>query len=346
MATHTKHRRARGIIAAAVLIALPLSACGSAGGASSGDKKEQIKIVAMLDSLTGTWPENVELMKAEVQKYNDANPSTKVTFDVNQANSDVSTQISQSQNVAVKKPDVALFTAVDSKGSLPGVQALKDAGVKVLDIRPASNPSEEDPVFDAAIYAYWEQSFDQGMVDWLKEYQAKDPGKKLNIGVIYGAPAQVPQLGRGDYVKKLAEDNPDKFKVVASAQGDWVTDKAQNITQDWVTSHPEMNVIVSASGDMAQGVYVALKAANKVDQVASASYDLDTASINRIKTRQQTVAVGVPNPLLSKIWIEQAINAATGKLTEKTFINKDTTTLTGANIADYEAKYGTSKDAG
>lgn len=79
------------------------------------------------------------------------------------------------------------------------------------------------------------------------------------------------QEGAGVYEKyqegvdRALEEFGDKVEVVATLHGDWLTDKAYNITTDLISSGQEFDYIFANNGMMAQGCYQALKDADRTD---------------------------------------------------------------------------------
>lgn len=73
------------------------------------------------------------------------------------------------------------------------------------------------------------------------------------------------QEGAGVYEKyqegvdKAVEELGDKIEIVATLHGDWLTDKAYNVTTDFISTGEEFDYIFANNGMMAQGCYQALK---------------------------------------------------------------------------------------
>ncbi len=73
------------------------------------------------------------------------------------------------------------------------------------------------------------------------------------------------QEGAGVYEKyqegvdRAMEDFGDQVSIVATLHGDWLTDKAYNVTTDFISTGEEFDYIFANNGMMAQGCYQALK---------------------------------------------------------------------------------------
>lgn len=73
------------------------------------------------------------------------------------------------------------------------------------------------------------------------------------------------QEGAGVYEKyqegvdRAVEELGDQIEIVATLHGDWLTDKAYNVTTDFISTGEEFDYIFANNGMMAQGCYQALK---------------------------------------------------------------------------------------
>jgi ribose transport system substrate-binding protein len=258
-------------------------------------------------------------------------PNLTIKYSEFDAQQSVAKQIADVQSIILTKPDALIFSAVDVKGSLPAAQAAHDAGIKVIDIRASLAGS---PAIDAAFYASDEPSYAKGTTDWITSWLTANPGKTLNIGLIYGAAAQVPQLSREDSIKTLAASMPDRIKIVADAHGDWNLAKAQSIAQDWLLAHPEINYISAANDIMAQGVVNAVKTANKAGEVMISGYDVQDDAIKRIQDGTQTLDVGAMTGDYGKA-MDVAVGIVLGVWNEKSFINTKVWAVTKDTVAEY-----------
>lgn len=77
---------------------------------------------------------------------------------------------------------------------------------------------------------------------FILNYLDENPDTVLNFGLIYGIASQTEQLKRNQDVLELAE-RCRTVKVLDSQYADWSTDKATNITEDWLMRYPEMNAV-------------------------------------------------------------------------------------------------------
>jgi len=105
--------------------------------------------------------------------------------------------------------------------------------------------------------------YDQIGYEVIKYIAETQPGAK----VFYCAG----QEGAGVYEKyqegvdRALEEVGDKVEIVATLHGDWLTDKAYDVTTDLISSGQEFDYIFANNGMMAQGCYKALEAADMTD---------------------------------------------------------------------------------
>jgi ABC-type sugar transport system substrate-binding protein len=291
-----------------------------------------IRLAYSVDVLDDTQNAVLKTVQARVDEINASRKDIKVELDVYDAQSSVDKQISDVQTALIKKPDVLIFSAVDNVGSLPAAQAAKDAGVLVLDRRPT------DPVAattDVAYYGSDESRYSKATTDWIKGYLDSHPDTVLKIGAIYGAPAQTAQLLRIDAIKALAAEMPDRIQIVAEGYGNWLTATAQNLSQDWLLAHPDMNYVATANDIMALGVSNTLISAGRTDILVS-GYDLTPEGVQRVKDGTQSLTVGT-NIADNGQMVDVAVAMAEGTFKEKAHYLDPVYAVDATNVDAYLA---------
>lgn len=276
----------KGLAAMASAVTLTIGLAVS-GPVAAQDVKE-IRIANTIDVLDESQNYMLGTMLRRIEEIN-AEGKYKITMDVYDAQSNVDKQLSDVQTALIKNPDILIFSAVDSVGSLPAAQAAHDAGVKIIDRRPVD---PEPEIFDVAFHSHDEANYVKTMQNWIRMYLSTHPEATLKVGLIYGNPAQTPQLPRIDGVKELAAEMPDRIQIVAEGYGNWQVDTAQNLTQDWMVSNPDINFIVSANDQMVLGISNALTGAGRINDVMTAGYDHLPDAIARVKAGTQTLSIG------------------------------------------------------
>ena len=304
------------------------------GPQAAGGQKTVIKIAHMFDVIDSTQNTNRLAQLSRAAVINAACPNLEVEYTAYDAQSNVATQIAETQSVILTKPDVMIFSAVDTVGSAPAIQAAHNAGIKLIDVRAGAIPN---PNVDVSFYASDEQLWSQATVTFAKAWVAANPGKMLNIGLIYGAAAQTPQLIREDALNTWCQQNSSSCKIVAHDNGNWLTSTAQQLSQDWLLAHPEMNWISCANDIMATGATNAVVSAKKTGQVMVSGYDLTDPGAAGVKAGTQTLDVG----FMLGDWAEAtdiAVSLALGTWTQgNTYTNAKIWAITKDNIDQYLA---------
>lgn len=227
-------------------------------------------------------------MVERVDYINETRDDVHVKLTYSDAQDKIDKQIADIETAMLTEPDALILSAVDSDGVMPIVTEAHNKGIKIVDMRDLKNKEVDDCVFWGAD----EGSYAKGMKEWIKAYFEKNPDEVWNVGLIYGLATQTPQLERCDLMVELAKEMPDKIKILDSKYGDWLTDKAMSITEDWLQAYPEMNVIWCANDIMALGASNVVISANKTGEIIISGVDLTDEGIDRIKEGTMSVDVG------------------------------------------------------
>lgn len=255
----------------ALVMVLSMAACGSSKPAQDASGKKTIRIAWSDDTQDATRAKVLELMRQRCEEINAERDDIEVVLDYYDANKSVDKQISDVETACLTKPDVFVFSCVDSEGSKPCLDLMKNTGAKIIDIRDMGSD-----IPDVIFYSSDEETYAKATSAWIVDYMEANPDKlPLKVGLVYGAAAQTLQLKRCDLVKELAEQYPDKIEIVAESFADWDTQKAMNVMEDWIQAFPEINFVVCANDIMAKGVSNALVSAGIKDKVAITGVDLD-----------------------------------------------------------------------
>jgi ribose transport system substrate-binding protein len=117
-------------------------------------------------------------------------------------------------------------------------------------------------------------------------------------------------------VKDLAKQN-NAVHVVDSKIANWELQTAQDATANFITASPNMNLVVAANNQMAQGAVNAISAANKTGKIEVATYDVDPVTIQNIIAGKITFATGFEPWGIGTGTMESAINLAEGHYTNE-----------------------------
>jgi ABC-type sugar transport system substrate-binding protein len=215
------------------------------------------------------------------------------------------------------------------------VQAAKDAGIKLFNIRPAD--SDPEGLYDGKFVFSVETPYAENMKAWMNSLLDADPNLVLKVAVIYGGAAQKEQLSRGDVVKALAAEKPDRVQVVAEKFGDWSLEVAQNATADFITAHPDLNLVVAANNQMATGVANAVGAAGLTGKIWVGSYDIDVPTVQAIIDGKISFTTGLEFRTIGHAILKAAVEISLGTYSGSLDLNP-VYAVSSANAADIITK--------
>ena len=234
----------------------------------------------------------------------------------------VSKQISDVESLVTQAPSVILMTPVDPQGAVPAAEAVSKAKIPLLVIDITVDTDKFD------VHLATEQGTNGRLLgeylnSWLKDH----PGKTLNAGYIVGAyiPIVMPRM------EEIFKTAP-AVKKVAEAEGGWSADKGMKITEDWLQSHPEINVICAMNDEMAIGAIQALKAAKRSDVLV---FGVDGTQNGQayVKSGELTATTWMDLDVVVSKAVEIAGGLAEGKKYDKEVAPDAIKLLTKENIA-------------
>ena len=173
--------------------------------------KTQVKIAWCDDTQDATRAKMLDYMKERIEEIEAERGDIEITLDYYDANKSVDKQISDVETACLTNPDVFIFSCVDSQGSLPCLQTMKDTGAYIIDIRDMGSD-----IPDIVFYGSDEETYKKATSSWIVDYMEENPDKlPLQVGLIYGAAAQTMQLGR----RETASSRSFRIKRATSLRG-------------------------------------------------------------------------------------------------------------------------------
>jgi ABC-type sugar transport system substrate-binding protein len=271
---------------------------------------KDIKLEFSSSAVDANWKKMIQSMNdymPEIGKQHDAT----ITLNVSDAGMNVDKQISDIQTASVKQPSVLLIDPVDGSGVLPAANAAKAAGIKLFNIRPAD--TDPEGLYDGKFVFSVETPYADNMKAWVNSMLDADPKLMIKAAIIYGGAAQKAQLSRGDAIKELAKARPDRVTVVAEKFGDWSLEVAQNATADFITAHPDLNLVVAANNQMAMGSANAIASAGKTGAIHVGSYDIDIPTVQAIIDGKISFTTGLEFRAIGRAILLASVEIAEGK---------------------------------
>jgi len=226
-----------------VLLVLALTSASFAIGKTKG-------IVVGLSNgpFTHSWRvQMIESLQTQIEIYKDKGWVSK--FIVQNAGSDVNTQIAQIRNMIASKVDLLLINPNSATALNPVIKEAQKAGVIVIEYdQPIENPT--------ALNVYMNQEYWMGPVtEWL----CKKLNGKGNIVYISGIADQPGNIARDKAAADVLAKYPD-IKLLATANGNWDQAAAQQVMTDLLGSFSNIDGVLTQDG-MTLGIIRAFQAA-------------------------------------------------------------------------------------
>ncbi|GAB3903623.1 substrate-binding domain-containing protein [Kibdelosporangium lantanae] len=240
---------------------LALSACGTTSensgngggqttGASSKCKGANGKYVIGMSQANVAEPYR-QRMDDDIRAAARNVPQFEVRF--TDAQQDNSRQVSDVENFVTQQIDLLIISPNEAKPLTNVVKTAYDKGIPVLVL---------DRKVEGDAYTEWIGADNTDIGRQAGKYVAEqllpNGGK---VAEIRGLAGSTPAQERGDgFAEAIKGRNID---VVVTQDGDWLRDKGQEKADAILKSHPEVQVIYAQNDPMAEGAYLAAKAAGK-----------------------------------------------------------------------------------
>jgi len=166
-------------------------------------------------------------------------------------------QLSQIEDVVVKKPDAIVFTPVDYKAMVPGVEKINGANIPVVNITDRSAGGKFVSFVGADDYSLGLET---------ARFLLKKLGGKGNIVIIEGVKGSLTNVDRVRGFNDALKENPGA-KLIASQPGNYQRLQALQVMENLIQSNPQIDGVLAANDAMAMGAIEALDGANVKAQV-------------------------------------------------------------------------------
>ena len=213
-------------------------------------------------------------------------------------------QLNVCNTMLERKPDAMITAAINSTILLPCLKRANDMGIPVVDL---DGNLDHKIAADAGVEIAFSIGSDnvaaggQG-AEWLVSQLGADASGP--VLVIEGLSGNITGQKRANgFADKLGELAPG-LNVVASLPGDWDRGKAANITNDILTSIPDLVAIFAANDGMALGAVETVYAAGKSDQVIVIGVDGNSDAVKSIKAGRLNASVAQLPYLVGKQAVE------------------------------------------
>ena len=249
-----------------------------------------------------------------------------VELTVLSADQDAATQISQIEQCVSEGYNAILFEPVDPDGLRDAAKAAADAGVVVINVVSFCTDWE-----NAGIAAV---SCGNNIKAGENEMQhvADLLGGKGNVAILTGPSAVTDALDRLTGYENILANYPDMKQVVAPADCQWDTAKAQATVESWLSAY-DLDAIVCQNDGMAVG---AGNAAGADSGIVITGLDGTPDGYEAIKDGRITGTVAQDGGAMAANAVEAAVTLLNGGSLESNILITDSVWIDASNVADYE----------
>ena len=197
------------------------------------------------------------------------------------ANSQLSKQISDIQDMINKGAQALIVAPLNSDGLEPALAAAREKNIPVLtvDRKVNSEPCKDYVSFLGSNFV------EQGKI--AAQQMAKAMGNKGKVAILLGSSGNNVTTDRTNgFVDELKSIAPD-IEIAAQQTGDFARDKGQQVMEQLIQAQPDLTGVYAENDEMALGALVALKSAGKTPGT-----DVHVVSIDGTRNAVQKVVDG------------------------------------------------------
>lgn len=251
-----------------LLAALLLALAGCNGSDSADEAKYQIAVVPKSVSLN-FWSQVREGAEAAASELDSVAVIWKGTSD----ESDIDGQVQIVESFINRGVDAIVIAAADSRGLVPVLKKAQQRNIPVITI-----DSNTDPQISASFIATNNEKAAGKAADLIAE-ATDGTGKVALIPYIPGASTSN-QRERG--FKQALENHPD-LELVTTRYSKSDYNRAMTVTEDILTSYPDLDAIFAANEPSVLGAAQALKSRGKAGEITLVGFDASPREIQGVR---------------------------------------------------------------
>ena len=272
-------RKMKKFVTAVLLTGMLAGLCACSGGESGGGSDAKSsggdsaagnsgkKICCLLQANNTFMASLREAVEAEAKTQG-------VSVDIFNADNDINMQLDQIESAVANQYDAIILVAVDSEGVAPGARSIMDAGIPLVCMNLK--------VSDESLYDVYVGSDDVDAGTILGEWAREATGGECKIGWLHVPMGCTAQIGRTQGITETLIDVCEGAEVVAEDDGQAQMDEGMRITEDWLQTYPEIDIIIAENDSMGLGAMQAVLAAGKKDEILICGVDGDQAAVQAI----------------------------------------------------------------
>jgi ribose transport system substrate-binding protein len=170
---------------------------------------------------------------------------------------------------------VLVVGPIDIPPLIAPIKRANTAGIPVIVLNMLSGFPEDQ----VKVLAYvGMENYDAGLK--AGQWAAKKLDGKGKVAIIQGIVGSIYEEQRTKgFMDGIAGT---QIEVVAKGPGDWARDKARSVAEDFITAHPDLNLVFAESAEMGLGAAAAVDSAKMRDKIVVQTQDGTTESIEAV----------------------------------------------------------------
>lgn len=303
-----------------LILILMVSGYACASGTSEAGGKGQIVIGATMQGLNAPY---VVSVKKHLEAYAATMPNVKLI--VVDGQTDPNKQVSQIENFIAQKVNGIILNPISFDGCAPAVVAAQKAGIPIVTLIVRVNNQDKATSFVGSDHK------DSGIME--AELMVEDIKGKGNIVVIEGEMGIDAQIQRMLGYEEVLKNHPD-ITIVAKQAAYWDRDKALKLTENWLQSGKQFDVVLSQNDNMAMGALKAIEDAGLSGKVLVYGIDGDTDALEAVRDGRLKATVYQDAKGQAEQSIDSVLAAIAGKPVDKAYVIPFQK-VTKANVAEF-----------
>lgn len=273
------------------------------GFTAFADAAEKKQIGVAITNFNDKWLSYlVDAMRQQAKQYPD------YEFIFADGNEDAGKQIGQVEDFISSGVKGVVLIAVNTDTAAPMTKACKDAKVPLVTVnRLLANQ-------DDAVAYVGSDSMEAGVME--AEAVFKKTGGKGRVAVLYGVPGNESAVKRTAGYHQVAKKYPG-VKFVAEEIGNYYREEGMKITENWLQSGLDFDIILSNNDEMAIGAILALEGQGARGKYIVAGVDATPDALQFMKEGRLDVTVFQDAKGQGTAAVDTVIKAVEGNLKEK-----------------------------
>jgi inositol transport system substrate-binding protein len=233
---------------------------------------------------------------------------------------DAAKQASQVETAITQGISGIVIEPASVDGLVPAIEAATKAGIPVVVVNQAISKPEAASSFVGV------SNVDGGIMEMKAAMEAI--GGKGNVAFLYGPMGSDAQIGRTEGYNQVLKDYPD-VKVAFEGSGNWKTDEALKLVENWLQAGVELSAIIANNDGMAMGALKAVEDAQLQDKVLIYGLDATPDALAAVKDGRLAATVSQSTTEQGKTAMETLYKLVNGETVDKeilvqfTLITKD-----------------------